>query len=91
MVLQQAPQAANVFGFAPPGVVVFVFLDQSEVGRALANNLTGQWLVTLPPTKGSTSRLHTIEVATSENASYLETPLPPIRLDNVLFGEVWVG
>jgi sialate O-acetylesterase len=80
MVLQRAPQAALVWGFAATGSSIkTTFLGQSYTSTADA---TGIWRQALPP-QAATATPSTISFTSS-------TGEPAITITNVLFGDVYI-
>ena len=80
MVLQRAPQAATVWGFAAPGTVVkTTFLGVDYSATAAPNNV---WRQALPP-QPATSTPATITFTAS-------TGEPALSMTNVLFGDVFI-
>ena len=82
MVLQQAPEAAVVWGFAPAGSKVSVSFGGKAIDAPVTTYM-GQsaFMAKLPPTPSSMTTTHNI-TATSGGKT--------ITLGSVLFGDVWV-
>jgi hypothetical protein len=82
MVLQQAPQQAVVWGFAPAGSKVSVAFMGTSIAAPVAPYMgESTFMVKLPATPSSLTEMHNI-TATSDGKT--------ITLANVLFGDVWV-
>ena len=82
MVLQRAPAAAVVWGFAGAGSTVTTTLDAGTPLKSTAD-ATGTWRQPLPPTS-SGGKPHVIKVESSE------ANVAPVLLLDVVFGEVYV-
>ena len=78
MVLQRAPQGAQVWGWATPSEHVTVYLDNEKVASGTAS-ADGSWLTTLPPTPASIN--HTLSFTSTDGASK--------TLTGVAFGDVF--
>ena len=80
MVLQRAPQAATVWGFAAPGATVkTTFLGNSYTSTAGADSV---WRQALPPQQATTAPATiTFTPSTGEAA---------VTITNVLFGDVYI-
>ena len=78
MVLQRAPKAAQVWGWAPPSSPVGISLDNKPVARATAD-VTGLWRTMLPAQAASTGRSLQFTAAGST-----------ITLDDIAFGDVFL-
>jgi len=79
MVLQQAPQSANLWGWSNSGDSITVNFNNNNY-QATANS-AGYWILSLPPTQASlTAYTITVKGAPSGNSA---------TLSNVLFGDVY--
>ena len=85
MVLQSAPQRAQVWGFCHPSETgVTVAIDGTTVNADLVTTEdTCRWYAMLPATAASTTS-HTLVATPASNATLATT------LTDVLFGDVWV-
>eukprot|EP01105_Mastigella_eilhardi_P005522 TRINITY_DN17219_c0_g1_i1.p1 TRINITY_DN17219_c0_g1~~TRINITY_DN17219_c0_g1_i1.p1 ORF type:complete len:512 (-),score=138.52 TRINITY_DN17219_c0_g1_i1:49-1539(-) len=81
MVLQAAPYAAVLYGWAKPNAAVTAQLDTDAVLKTTADAGTGKWSIALPPTKPSTVP-HAVLVKDSNGNT--------ATLTDVLFGDVYV-
>ena len=79
MVLQRAPQAARLFGFAPAGTTVTTTFGERTLGPSTADS-SGTWRQDLPPTAAGGPHDLTVSASTGQNAT----------LHGVLFGDVFV-
>jgi hypothetical protein len=80
MVLQRAPQAATVWGFAPTGTTVKTYLDKRTTLTTTAD-AAGVWRQALPPTAAST---------TGQTISFVCSSGETIVLNDVLFGDLHI-
>ncbi len=83
MVLQQAPHAASVWGWAEPGAKVTVTIDSEGDVVAEASTETradGAWRVSLPAQPASTKP---VSITAKDGSS-------TVTLSDVLFGDVYV-
>eukprot|EP00696_Hemimastix_kukwesjijk_P000796 gnl/Hemi2/11047_TR3794_c0_g1_i1.p1 gnl/Hemi2/11047_TR3794_c0_g1~~gnl/Hemi2/11047_TR3794_c0_g1_i1.p1 ORF type:complete len:546 (+),score=199.46 gnl/Hemi2/11047_TR3794_c0_g1_i1:123-1640(+) len=79
MVLQRAPQAANIWGLADASAKLQVDFNGAKLDATA--DATGAWLVALPATNaGGPYTISVTNLGTQETAS----------LSNVLFGDVWI-
>jgi sialate O-acetylesterase len=81
MVLQRAPDRANVWGYVNGCIAVDVIFNSAIISATLTPGPAAmcRWMVTLPPTDAVTPF---VIIATSD--------LGTISLSDVLFGDVWV-
>jgi sialate O-acetylesterase len=82
MVLQRAPAAAIIWGFATTGSEITTTFDADTPLKSIAD-ATGTWRQLLPPTP-SGGKPHVIKVESSE------ATVAPVLLQDVVFGEVYV-
>ena len=80
MVLQRAPLAARVWGWAAAATLVNVTLDGAVVGSTVASSAEGAWAVDLPAQKASIGR--TLAVSDSHGNQ--------VSLSDVAFGDVYM-
>ncbi len=86
MVLQRAPSAAALWGFAPPGDHVVCALQRGDGDAAVAAgglaDDAGEWLVSLPPQPAGGP--YNITCSSTAN------PALTLTLEDVLFGDVYL-
>jgi hypothetical protein len=86
MILQRAPHAASIWGWAAPGAKVTVAIEgSSATGAAIASaecfaSPAGSWRVSLPPQPASTTPVKISAKAGPDT----------IEISDVLFGDVYV-
>lgn len=79
MVLQRAPQQANLWGWSAPGAEIKVRFNGTTFATT-AQSDSGKWSLFLPPTPASGP--HQIDISSSTNER--------VVLENVYFGDVFV-
>lgn len=89
MVLQRAPYKASIWGYAANrSVVTLTFIGKLYSSAAVNVDWTNKaiWKITLDPTPATTSSsLNLTFTQTTTNGQF-----STIKLNNILFGDVWV-
>lgn len=78
MVLQGAPQRANLWGFGSAGSTVDISIDDTVVTNATVSG-SGKWHAKLPATAAGGP--HTIRIQSRQSSK---------TITDVMFGDVWV-